>query len=69
MADLIEQRHHSEMAKELGQPASNPRDVLPDANADSCLATRWLTENRQALLSSNAYVEEHGLPLDQYRMF
>jgi antitoxin CcdA len=24
---------------------------------------RWLTENREALASSNAFVEAHGLPL------
>lgn len=30
---------------------------------------RWLAENREALESSNAYVEEHGLPLAQYRGF
>ena len=30
---------------------------------------RWTLENREALLSSNAYVEKHGLPLAKYRMF
>ena len=29
----------------------------------------WLAENRDALESSNAYVEEHGLPLARYRNF
>lgn len=29
----------------------------------------WLSENREALLSSNKYVEEHGLPLADYRNF
>ena len=32
-------------------------------------ARRWQAENREALLSSNAYVAEHGLPLAKYRMF
>jgi antitoxin CcdA len=32
-------------------------------------ARRWQEENREALLSSNAYVEEHGLPLAKYRLF
>lgn len=27
----------------------------------------WLEENREALDSSNAYVEKHGLPLARYR--
>lgn len=30
---------------------------------------RWLAENREALESSNAYVEAHGLPLARYRRF
>ena len=29
----------------------------------------WLAENREALESSNAYVEAHGLPLAQHRNF
>lgn len=29
----------------------------------------WLAENRGALDSSNRYVEQHGLPLAQYRSF
>jgi len=29
----------------------------------------WLAENRAALESSNAYVEKHGLPLEEYRLF
>lgn len=32
-------------------------------------AERWLQENREAIESSNAYVEKHGLPLEKYRMF
>ncbi len=30
---------------------------------------RWLEENREALESSNSYVEDHGLPLAKYRLF
>lgn len=29
----------------------------------------WLKENKSAIDSSNAFVEEHGLPLAKYRMF
>lgn len=29
----------------------------------------WLEENRQAIESSNAFVERHGLPLARYRLF
>jgi antitoxin CcdA len=32
-------------------------------------AALWLEENQAALESSNAYVEQHGLPLAQYRGF
>jgi len=32
-------------------------------------ATQWLEENRRALDSSNAYVEQYGLPLAQFRNF
>lgn len=30
---------------------------------------RWLEEHREALESSNAWVENYGLPLAKYRMF
>ena len=30
---------------------------------------RWLIENTEALESSNAYVEQHGLPLARFRQF
>lgn len=29
----------------------------------------WLDRNREALESSNAYVEAHGLPLERHRLF
>jgi antitoxin CcdA len=32
-------------------------------------AELWLKENWEAIESSNAYVEAHGLPLEKYRMF
>lgn len=32
-------------------------------------AEQWLEENREAIESSNAYVEKHGLPLARYRQF
>lgn len=30
---------------------------------------RWLDENQEAIESSNAFIEEHGLPLSKYQMF
>ena len=32
-------------------------------------AERWLAENQEAIESSNAFVEKHGLPLTNHRMF
>lgn len=32
-------------------------------------AAQWKAENADALESSNAYVEKHGLPLDTFRQF
>lgn len=32
-------------------------------------ARRWREENREAVASSNDYVERHGLPLAKYRQF
>jgi len=30
---------------------------------------RWLKDNKAAFEASNAYVAEHGLPLERYRLF
>jgi antitoxin CcdA len=30
---------------------------------------RWIEENRDAIQSSNEFVERQGLPLEKYRMF
>ena len=30
---------------------------------------QWLEENREALVSSNDYVERNGLPLSEFRQF
>ncbi|MFP7674582.1 type II toxin-antitoxin system CcdA family antitoxin [Marivita sp. S0852] len=32
-------------------------------------AAQWTAENAAALQSSNAYVDDHGLPLEAYRQF
>lgn len=32
-------------------------------------AELWQRENREAIESSNAFVDEHGLPLERHRMF
>lgn len=30
---------------------------------------RWIEENKAAFEASNAYIAEHGLPLERYRLF
>ncbi len=32
-------------------------------------ARRWKEENREAIEATNRYIEEHGLPLAEYRQF
>lgn len=58
-----------EEAKALGVNLSQAAEVgVADAVARK-RAEAWLAENREALESSNAFVEAHGLPLAQYRNF
>ena len=58
-----------EEAKALGVNLSQAAEVgVADAVARK-RAEVWLAENREALESSNAFIEAHGLPLAQYRNF
>jgi antitoxin CcdA len=43
------------------------RDVL--AASGDRRAELWRKENAEAIESYNTYVEQHGLPLEKYRMF
>lgn len=62
-SDLLEQ------AKALGINVSRACERgLADQIAE-LQRKRWLEENREALASSNAYVEAHGLPLARYRPY
>ncbi|MEX3949824.1 type II toxin-antitoxin system CcdA family antitoxin [Paraburkholderia sp. EG287B] len=55
-------------AKALGVDVSQAAEAgLARAIADR-RAELWLKENADAIAYSNAYVEEHGLPLGEYRM-
>ena len=56
-------------AKRLGINLSRACEEGLAARIRELKAQRWLDENREALLSSNAYVEKHGLPLARFRMF
>ena len=56
-------------ARELGVNVSQAAEA---GNAHAVARRReeqWLAENREALESSNEYVERHGLPLARYRNF
>ncbi|GLS30430.1 antitoxin CcdA [Mesorhizobium albiziae] len=56
-------------AKELEVNISRAAEAgIAKAVADE-KARRWLEENKEAIESSNRYVEENGLPLAKYRPF
>ena len=54
-------------ARELGVNLSQAAEAGIAAAVAHRRRERWLAENRDALDSSNAFVEEHGLPLARYR--
>lgn len=62
-ADLVEQAEaHGLDVRELAERALRRARA---AQRD----TSWAERNREAIESSNRWVEENGLPLDKYRMF
>jgi hypothetical protein len=48
-------------------PEEPDRDVL--ATSGDRRAEAWLKENAEAIAYYNDYIEQHGLPLETYRMF
>ena len=62
-ADLIEE------ARRLDINVSQACESGLETQVSKSRAQRWQEENREAIESSNVYVEEHGLPLARYRMF
>ncbi len=56
-------------AKALGVNLSQAAEVGVASAVARKRAEVWLVENREALESSNAFVEAHGLPLARYRNF
>lgn len=56
-------------ARRLGVNISQAAEVGIRSAVERCRHERWLTENRDALASSNAFVEERGVPLAQHRQF
>ena len=62
-AALIEEAR--EFNVNLSQAAeSGVREAVRAAKADE-----WMRENRDALLTYNKWIEENGLPLEEYRQF
>ena len=58
-----------EEAKALGVSISQASNRGLEEAVKKARAGRWLEENREALESSNAWIEKHGLPLAKYRLF
>lgn len=56
-------------AKSLGIDVSQATEAELVRAVAAARAERWLKENAEATESSNAYVEQHGLLLEKYRMF
>ena len=56
-------------AKELKINVSRAAEAGLDRAIAEKRAEVWLQENRDALQSSNDYVERNGLPLAKYRQF
>jgi len=60
---------HVAEARELGINVSQACEQGLVAALKKARGEKWLEENREALDSYNAWVEEHGLPLEKYRLF
>lgn len=60
---------HEAEAAALGLDAAALAEQAVRAAISAEKARRWQEENREAIASSNAWVERHGLPLARYRLF
>jgi len=56
-------------ARDLGLDISEAAEAGLSKAVSDKRAELWLKENAEAIASSNAYVEQHGMPLDEFRMF
>ena len=57
------------LAKQIGVNISRSAEVGIKEAVSKKLREQWLKENKEALISSNQFVEENGLPLQKYRSF
>jgi antitoxin CcdA len=56
-------------AKDIGINLSQTCEAALATALKQAREARWIEENWDAIQSSNAWVEKHGLPLEKYRMF
>ena len=56
------------MAKELGLNVSRGCEAGLAAAIAEERRKRWLEENQDSIDASNAWVADHGLPLEKYRL-
>jgi antitoxin CcdA len=56
-------------AKQMGINVSQAAEAGLASAVAQRRAERWLANNKAALASSNAYVEEHGLPYEDQRLY
>ncbi len=56
-------------AKSLGINISSAAEEGITQAIRQAKRAQWLTLNKQAIDSSNSFIEQHGLPLDQHRHF
>jgi antitoxin CcdA len=56
-------------AKELGVNVSRACEAGLAAETRQARKRKWVEANREAIESTNAYVEKYGLPLEKYRTF
>ncbi|MFP1632368.1 type II toxin-antitoxin system CcdA family antitoxin [Zhengella sp. ZM62] len=68
-ANLSINAHLAEEARALGINLSemDERGIADAVKAEK--ERRWKEENAEAIRQHNAWVEENGLPLEEYRMF
>ena len=57
------------LAKQVGVNISRSAEVGIKEAVSKKLHEQWRNDNKSALISSNQFVEENGLPLQKYRSF
>lgn len=68
-ANLSIDQNLLEEAKALGINLSAIAEQGLKKEISRIKSEQWKEENREAILSSNKWVEENGLPLEKYRQF